>query len=69
MWKAHPALLGSSVISVDAYKWGDKEDVLKHQQRQKVVQKIVPVPALRISLLQGSSTMDEDQGSSSNMEK
>jgi hypothetical protein len=71
MWKAYPALLENSVISVDACKCGDKEDVLKHQQRQKAVQKVVPVPApaLRISLLQGSTTMDEDQEKSSNMEK
>jgi hypothetical protein len=68
MWKAYQALLGGSVISVDAYKCGDKEGVLKHQQRQKAVQKIVPVTALRISLLQGSTTMDEDQEKSSNME-
>jgi hypothetical protein len=69
MWKSYPALLGGSVISVYAHKYGDKENVLKHQQKQKVVKKIVPLPALRISLLQGSTTMDEDQEKSSNMEK
>jgi hypothetical protein len=57
-------------MSVDAYKCGDKEDVFKHQQRQKVVpQKIVPIPALRISLLQSSTSILEDQEKSSNMEK
>jgi hypothetical protein len=34
-----------------------------------VIQKNVPVPALRMSSLQGSTTMDEDQEKSSNMEK
>jgi hypothetical protein len=69
MWKAYPAVLGGSVIPVGAYKCGDQKNVLKHQQRQTVVQKIFPVPALRISLIQGSTTMDEDQERSSNMEK
>jgi hypothetical protein len=67
--KSISSTAGGSVISVDAYKCGDKEDALKHQQRQKAVQNIVPLPALRISLLQGSTTMDEDQEKSSNMEK